>query len=109
MDAGDLLQEKKFYNALCVANHGDIFDLKKLRSRFSSWAEAWAHEGSRRGADPEREWSKLSELGIGLLFREDAGFPALLREAPDAPFAIYHKGELPKHEKFVSIVGTRRA
>lgn len=104
-----MLSEKKFYNALCVANHGDIFDMKKIRTAFSSWAEAWAKGGSGRNIDPEAEWEKLSELGISLSLRGDKDFPVLLSEATDAPFAIYYKGIIPKDGRSVSIVGTRRA
>ncbi len=109
MDAGDSLDEKKFYNALCVLHHGDPLDMKKLQERFTSWAEAWTRSGTGRGINSEQEWEKLREAGVSLAFRTDADFPGLLAEAHDCPIAIYYKGDLPEDGKSVSIVGTRRA
>lgn len=109
MNDGDLLNEKKLYNALCVLHHGDPLDMKKLRERFDSWAEAWAKTGGARSVDPEKEWDKLRELGVALAFRGDPNFPELLAEAHDCPIAVYYKGDLPANGKSVSIVGTRRA
>lgn len=46
---------------------------------------------------------------IKLIARDDPAFPHLLKEAPDAPRALYVKGTLPETEVALAIVGTRRA
>ncbi|MDP1719298.1 MAG: DNA-processing protein DprA [bacterium] len=109
MDASDSLNEKKFYNALCVLHRGDPLDMKKLQARFASWAEAWTRSVTGQKVDSEKEWDKLLELGVSLAFRGDADFPALLAEAHDCPIAIYYKGDLLKDGKSIVVVGTRRA
>lgn len=50
----------------------------------------------------------LAEKGISFLTLEDEEYPEMLRNIPDAPYAIYVKGRLPKtHKKSVAIVGAR--
>lgn len=50
----------------------------------------------------------LAEKGILFLSLEDKEYPEMLRNIPDAPYAIYVKGRLPKTDKkSVAIVGAR--
>lgn len=84
--------------------------MKKLLVGFDTWSEAWGRVGDWHRIDPEQAWEQLNEFDIRLAFRGDANFPRLLAEAPDAPIAIYYKGQLSsKDQRSVSIVGTRKA
>ncbi len=107
MDAADLLQEKKYYNALAIALLGDMSAVRKLAGKFSDWREAWIKLGSK--VDPEKSWEELNRYDIRLIFQEEQNFPKLLREAPDAPVAIYCRGKLEALESAIAIVGTRKA
>lgn len=51
----------------------------------------------------------LERMGAFYLQRDEAGFPAALREIPGAPFGLYFRGErLPEGLPAVAVVGTRR-
>ncbi|MBI5147697.1 MAG: DNA-protecting protein DprA [Parcubacteria group bacterium] len=102
--------EAKFYNAANVAKRGEYGALAKLKSGDVSWREIWEREFSgEKTADPEKEWQRMEKEGIRLLLRDDADFPASLREAPFPPFGIYVLGEIPALAPFVAVVGTRKA
>ncbi len=107
MRTDDLLSEKKYYNALAIALLGDMSAVRKLPGRFSDWRQAWTKLGGK--VDPERAWEELGRHEIELVFREDRKFPRLLREAPDAPLAIYCRGSLRDFGTAVAVVGTRKA
>lgn len=40
---------------------------------------------------------------------QDTGYPSLLKEIEKAPNPLFYLGELPKNEKIIAIVGTRKA
>lgn len=46
--------------------------------------------------------------GIGALPLKDPRYPALLKEIHDPPFVLYYRGDLPRWEGSVAVVGTRR-
>ncbi|MCQ2430595.1 MAG: DNA-processing protein DprA [Clostridia bacterium] len=50
------------------------------------------------------------KYGVGLLFYQDAGYPASLRAIPDPPVMLYWQGQLPDfaHLLCISVVGTRK-
>lgn len=107
MSDADLLSEKKYYNALAIALYGDMAAIRKLAGQFPEWRRAWQKLGS--SVDPERAWNDLVRQDIELIFQSDSGFPRLLREAPDAPVAIYCRGKLKYDDSAIAIVGTRKA
>lgn len=61
----------------------------------------------RENAHREHEFMRRN--GIELLPFDQAHFPNLLGQCPDAPLALMVQGALPKAEYWVSVVGTRRA
>ena len=103
------MNEREAYNVLNILHLGDIFNMHKLRKRFSTWTEAWHILGKKSKLDPEAEWEKLENKGVDLILAGEPNFPAILNEIPNPPLALYLKGapfdELPK----LAIIGTRRA
>jgi DNA processing protein len=58
----------------------------------------------------EAELAQAHELRAEVLFFTDAGFPARLRDLPDAPVLLYYQGHADlNHPKTVAVVGTRKA
>ena len=56
----------------------------------------------------EEKYERLRQQGIVFLTKDEEGYPKHLREIPDAPYGIFHKGRLPGEEKVsVAIVGAR--
>lgn len=51
---------------------------------------------------------QLEACGAAVVFREDAEYPALLREIADPPHALFVRGQLQEDAKSVAIVGSRR-
>ena len=65
-------------------------------------------DGSKRIWNFEKELRKLEEKGIIFVPRVDERFPEKLKNIPNAPFALYLKGELPNPSKpSVAIIGAR--
>ncbi|MBQ3794900.1 MAG: DNA-processing protein DprA [Butyrivibrio sp.] len=65
-------------------------------------------DGSKRIWDFVRESRNLEEKGIVFVPRVDDRFPEKLKNIPNAPFALYLKGELPNPGKpSVAIIGAR--
>ena len=66
-------------------------------------SEAW-----RAGA--RREWDGARALDPEILLWQDAAFPALLREIPDAPILLYLSGDTSLlRAPAIAVVGSRRA
>lgn len=58
----------------------------------------------------EALYESLAVRGIRFVYREEAEYPERLKEIPDAPFALYVKGELPEEKRpSVAVVGARNA
>ncbi|MBQ9198456.1 MAG: DNA-processing protein DprA [Clostridia bacterium] len=51
---------------------------------------------------------QLESAGAQMIFREDAEYPALLREIADPPHALFLRGSPAADERSVAIVGSRR-
>ncbi len=62
---------------------------------------------SSKNTDWKKAYLKMEEKGIRLTVKEEAGYPQELLQLSDAPFGLYHIGELPGEELCVSIVGAR--
>lgn len=58
----------------------------------------------------EEELQNIDKYDISLCSDEQANYPRLLKQCPDAPLVFYYKGKLAadKH-KFLAVVGTRNA
>ncbi len=104
-------EENVFYHAITVGAGGDYGTIRRARRGCTNWRHVYEKiSAGEKISDPEAEWEKLATRNIQLIAREDAEFPALLREIPHPPFGIYVKGSLPKNGRLViAIVGTRRA
>jgi DNA protecting protein DprA len=57
----------------------------------------------------ERELRRAEKLGLRVLVRGDAAYPAALSELPDAPILLYLKGSLPEGVVRLAVVGSRQA
>lgn len=120
----DLQKEKIYYNAINVAFNGDHRKIKSLRTYSSkkypeinaeqkikniTWEEAWLKiKNDFPAIDPKKEYEMILRSELELLTSEEDDFPALLKEIPWPPFAIYIKGKLGS-ERSASVVGTRKA
>ncbi len=68
-------------------------------------------ENLRREKSPERLAEELEKKGILFLVSGDPGYPEKLEEIPDAPYALYLKGNRKKAAEFagrcVAVIGAR--
>lgn len=101
------MDDAKYYNAAAVALKGSYAKLSRSLEKYGSWKKTW--ENIKDAPDPEKEYAKLANLDIRLLLKEDAAYPALLREIPLPPFGIYVLGNLEYADPAVAIIGTRAA
>lgn len=66
-------------------------------------------EQAKRTWNPEGEWNRFLETGIGFVTLEDLKYPKKLRNIDDPPYALFYKGKLPDANKIsVAIVGARQ-
>jgi DNA processing protein len=90
-----------------LAYHVPFADLTTVRGFRSD--EATFRETRRNLRRHARdEWRRCCELGVRLLVRGTADYPAALEEIPDPPFLLYAWGELPPGVVRIGIVGSRR-
>lgn len=104
------MTEHAAYNVLALRHNGSYTGLQKLFDEFGSWAAAYEKSADRQTPEPMAAWRELERQRIRLILRQDPDFPALLKEIPWQPFALYVRGSLPKPQQLcVAIVGTRKA
>src|SRR6185312_43791 len=121
-------EEKKFYNAVSIALEGNPSAMRMMHQRlakqcdgtFPGWVAAYEFllDGGTVGRmekrdpqtmpDPESEWENIEQRGIQLIFKNERGYPDLLREIYHPPLALYVLGTLGITSS-ITIVGTRRA
>lgn len=95
---------------LAVGSAKDLYflpenSLKKLSGVGEDVVDALIYA---RKSEVESKYEKIVESGIIFLTLEDEIYPKKLREIPDAPYALYIKGQLPeRNRKCVAIVGAR--
>ncbi len=103
--------------------------LRTVREHFGGFAAAWSASAGelaecgifppavtaliehRPRIDPEKEFLKLAQANIRMIAEESDAYPALLKEIPNPPAALYGKGAveaLTIHPIAIAIVGTRR-
>lgn len=90
--------------AVWEADRGDLFLSKQLSER-----ELDALVAARKADGPERLAEECRRKGIGIVVRGNDRYPSLLAEIPDAPLALFYRGQLPDFKQSVAVVGTRRA
>jgi DNA processing protein len=65
---------------------------------------------ARREIDPRDELEACRRAGVSLVFHDDEGYPAALREIPDPPPVLYVRGSLePTDALAIGVVGSRHA
>lgn len=85
---------------------------RKLREALGGGSGEWVEKLSDRGLLPwaREEWAWNHRFGIRPLYYDSTDYPRRLRECPDAPIILYHKGEaILDSERMLAVVGTRRA
>lgn len=117
--------QKKFLNALLLVDGVGNVTLRKMKTGFQNWESAWhASEAELRHYDlPDRaigalakrsairvdeEFEKLRKNDVWMLCEDDAEYPPLLRQIPNAPAALYGRGTKTFPELGIGVVGTRR-
>lgn len=64
-------------------------------------------EEGRKAA--ENAYNKMCREGVGIIYKEDEGFPTQLREIYDCPNILYYTGTMPPvSRRLVAIVGSRK-
>lgn len=59
--------------------------------------------------EPGRELEKIINARTRVLLYDDPAYPALLRNIFDPPAILYLRGQLPDTERFIAMVGARKA
>jgi DNA processing protein len=65
-------------------------------------------EDRLRDFDARGEWRRAQDLGLSLLFRDEPGFPELLRCICDAPLVLYVWGRFEPEKDALAFVGSRQ-
>lgn len=91
-----------------------IFKLpqKELTRIFGPYCSYLEQINGRTLENAEKEYDRIVSEGCQIVSIYDDGYPALLRDCPDAPLALYIKSPSPAEELFsagpyISIIGTR--
>lgn len=121
--------EEKYLHALNIILRPGNTRLEALISHFGSATEAWhASENdilfcptlsqdakdllrrNRSMIDPDKEWHVLRKSGVSSVAKPDPGYPAALREIPDAPYLLYARGtyDFSSPRPLIAIVGSRK-
>ena len=87
-----------------------------MSSELSVAQEAWLRLNAAsalgpdrlRGFDARGEWRRAREMGLSLLFRDEPGFPELLRSISDAPLVLYVWGRFEPEKDALAFVGSRQ-
>lgn len=120
------MQDVHYYLGFNLVNGIGPARLDRLLAYFGSFAEAWQAPAAdlafagldarsieallevRRTRDLEAEYERISAAGARIITREDASYPALLRDLPNAPPLLYVRGTLTENDRWaVAVVGTR--
>jgi DNA processing protein len=62
----------------------------------------------RKSFDISAYLGRVSKQDIEVITINDGTYPKLLKEIPDAPPVLYVKGEIPRNERVIAVVGTRK-
>jgi DNA processing protein len=124
-NGGIEMEEREYYYALCNTYGLGAVTIKKLIDYFGTVEEIWnAKEKSlgvvltpkqcraflqhkRQIGKTMEGYYKLKDYGIRFVIPTDEEYPMRLKEIYDYPQGLYVKGELPKSEHAVAIIGAR--
>lgn len=117
----------KFLNAFNVAVPGAWQSFEKLGKHFGGFEKAWnASEAELKNAqienetlarilemrkkiNPDKEWQKMEKEVILMIDKNSDKYPAILKQIPQPPHALYIRGELPTETEFcLAVVGPRK-
>lgn len=118
-------RDSPFYIALAAAPGIGPVRFKILLSHFKTAENIWKADEKtlekaltpslfqqftkfRNSFDIARYIERLSKLNIKVITLNDKIYPRLLMEISDAPPVLYVKGEIPKGERVIAVVGTRK-
>lgn len=62
----------------------------------------------RRRVDPDTEWRRLQNLGVGCLTLDNPAYPYLLKQISHPPPLLYYRGSWVNQSAVVAVVGSRR-
>lgn len=62
----------------------------------------------RKTFNAKKYFSEISDKNIKIITIGDKSYPKILKEIPDPPPVLYVKGEIPKGERTIGVVGTRK-
>lgn len=81
---------------------------EKVSSCFQNMKQKEIFSMSKREDHIIHSYQKLAGKGVSFIHRDMDGFPAKLRNIPDAPFSLYLKGHFPpEDQKTVAVIGAR--
>lgn len=114
-------KEHLYANAwkLCGCRNKDLFQLEKTCNNLeTAWLNSNQYQpkinhwekinNAKKNINPEQEYGKLQKNGIHIITKNDAIYPPMLIETPDAPYALYVRGqEKILSHKSLAIVGSR--
>jgi len=117
----------KFLNAFNIAVPGAWSSFEKLNNYFGNFEKAWdANEAKLKNAlleketleqiiemrskiNPEKEWQKLENENILMIDKNNVKYPAILKQIPQPPHALYIRGILPQSDELcIGVVGSRK-
>ena len=101
------IEEKIYLNALNLAFSPNIEKVWRILKKIPSPKKAFL--SLKLKIDPEKEWKRLKKEKIKFITKDEKEYPPLLREIPNPPLGIYIKGEIKKDEKYLAVVGSRKA
>lgn len=93
-----------------LGNGRDIYNMpEKELDYLLTQAQKDSFLHARKTREVHKEYEKLEQQAIRFIPVNHPDYPKRLKEIPDAPFAVYLKGRLPKEDiNTVAIVGARR-
>lgn len=87
-----------------AASRGVLLEVEGIGPKLATAIIAAASSG-----EAERELERCRSLGVELILREDARYPAVLKQISDPPSVLYCRGTLePRDQLAIGIVGSRR-
>jgi DNA processing protein len=108
---GPILQSRLIDSSGSVENacNASIAQLRKIEGIGAAKSQAIFDALSESAKQVDEEIEKAHALGVGLICRDDAEYPALLKHIPDPPAVLYVRGKLePRDLNGIAIVGSRR-
>lgn len=103
-------EEKIYLNAINTAFRRDFLTWFKYAARTPSFRYYWEklNAWQKQQIDPAGEWQILKKQNVSFPVLAEKSYPALLKEIPYPPLALYMRGAMPIIPG-IAVVGTRRA